>query len=380
MASSIILNRFKIALYQGDIGQDEAMSKKGGARPLRLADVAKAAGVAQGTVSNVFNRPELVREEVRAHVRSVADAMGYRGPDPKGRLLRAGKVNAIGVATTEPLSYFFDDPFARTLMEGMSAACDAAGAGLSLVSAQNHEKLAWNIQSALVDGFVLLCIDGGEQLVTLGRERQLPFVTVALGDPDESISAIGIDEQAGARLAAEHLAQLGHERFGVLAIEFADAHSGPVGMAEVDAAIYATSRERVYGYFAALRAFGLETSTVPIFETRPTRASVEAGIAFLFDRPEPPTAILAMSDTVALMAIDLLAARGLRVPQEVSIIGFDGVPEAARSTPPLTTIAQPIAELGRRAVEVILRYDGEVHRETLPVELVVRGSTAPPPK
>src|SRR6185437_6062543 len=110
-------------------------------------------------------------------------------------------------------------------------------------------------------------------------ERQLPFVTVALGDPDETISAIGIDEQAGARLAAEHLARLGHKRFGVLAIEFADAHSGPVGMTEVDAAIYATSRERIYGYFAGLEAFGVDTSAVPIFETRPTRASVEAGIA-----------------------------------------------------------------------------------------------------
>jgi DNA-binding LacI/PurR family transcriptional regulator len=344
----------------------------------RLADVARTAGVSQGTVSNVFNRPELVREEVRLHVRAVADAIGYRGADPKGRLLRAGKVNAIGVATTEPLSYFFDDPFARTLMEGMSAACDAAGAGLSLVSAPNHEKLAWNIQSALVDGFVLLCIDGGEKLVELGRERQLPFVAVAFGDADETISAIGIDEQAGARLAAVHLAQLGHRSFGVLAIEFADSHSGPVGLAEVDAAIYATSRERAYGYFAVLKQFGVDASAVPIFETRPTRTSVEAGVAFLFDRPEPPTAILAMSDTVALMAIDILKSRGLRVPEDVSIVGFDGVPEAARSTPPLTTIAQPIAELGRRAVEIILGHDGALHRETLPVELVVRGSTAAP--
>ena len=81
-------------------------------RTARLADVAKAAGVSQGTVSNVFSRPELVRQEVRGHLwKAIATSIGYRGPDPRGRMLRAGKVNAIGVATSEPLSYFFDDPF-----------------------------------------------------------------------------------------------------------------------------------------------------------------------------------------------------------------------------------------------------------------------------
>ncbi|TIU77097.1 MAG: LacI family transcriptional regulator, partial [Mesorhizobium sp.] len=84
---------------------------EGQARPIRLADIAKAAGVSHGTASNVFSRPEIVRAEVRERVKAVAEQMGYAGPDPKGRLLRAGKVNAIGVATTEPLSYFFDDPF-----------------------------------------------------------------------------------------------------------------------------------------------------------------------------------------------------------------------------------------------------------------------------
>src|SRR3954471_19987947 len=124
-------------------------------KTIRLADVARAAGVSQGTASNGFNRPQLVREEVRGRVEAMARSMGYRGPDPKGKLLRAGKVNAIGVATAEPLSYFFDDPYARTMMASISQACDATGAGISLVSAANGEQLAWNIQSALVDGFIV---------------------------------------------------------------------------------------------------------------------------------------------------------------------------------------------------------------------------------
>ena len=98
---------------------------------VRLEDVAKAAGVSRGTASNVFSRPEIVREEMREKVLAAAQQLGYAGPDPKGRLLRAGKVNAIGVATAEPLSYFFDDPFARTVMSGISQECDATGAGIS---------------------------------------------------------------------------------------------------------------------------------------------------------------------------------------------------------------------------------------------------------
>ncbi|RUU09494.1 LacI family transcriptional regulator, partial [Mesorhizobium sp. M6A.T.Ca.TU.002.02.2.1] len=215
-----------------------ASSTEGNTRPIRLADIAKAAGVSHGTASNVFSRPEIVREEVRERVKAAAEAMGYAGPDPKGRLLRAGKVNAIGVATTEPLSYFFDDPFARTMMAGISEACDATGAGIALVSAGNEEKLAWNIQSALVDGFILFCIEGGPRLVELTRERKLPFVALELGSEDDTVSAIGVDNVAGARLAAQHLAELGHRRFAVLALPFADDSTGLVSPSQVRTAAY----------------------------------------------------------------------------------------------------------------------------------------------
>ncbi|MDC9822530.1 LacI family DNA-binding transcriptional regulator [Devosia sp. ZB163] len=342
---------------------------------VRLSDVAKAAGVSQGTASNVFSRPDLVRPEVRERVKETAKKLGYAGPDPRGRLLRAGKSNAIGVATAEPLSYFFEDPFARLLMQGISEACDKHGAGLALVSTQNEERLAWNIQSALVDGFVLLCIDNGEKLVELTRERQLPFVALALGKPDETVSAIGIDDYAGAQLAARHLAELGHRRFGVLALELDEVHEGPVGEAQLAAATYSTTRERATGYLEELALYGVERDRIPVYETRSTRDSVRRGLDHILTGAERPTAILAMSDRVAMFAIEELAARGLRVPEDISIVGFDGVPEAATCIPPLTTVAQPIAEIGRRAVKAILEGDGSVHRETLPVELIVREST-----
>jgi DNA-binding LacI/PurR family transcriptional regulator len=344
----------------------------------RLADVAKAAAVSQGTVSNVFNRPELVREEVREHVFAVAKSIGYRGPDPRGRMLRAGKVNAIGVATAEPLRYFFEDPFARMLMEGMSEACDAAGAGLSLVSAHNDERLAWNIESALVDGFVLLCVEGGERLVELTRARQLPFVALALGKPDPTVSAVGSDDHAGARLAAEHLCALGHRRFAVLVLEFIDGHVGWVSEAESERAVYSTSRDRVRGYFEVMRAHGVDVTSVPIWETENDEPSTVAGLEAIFARTPQPTALLCMSDRVALIALDWLRARGLSVPGEVSVVGYDGVREAATSLPALTTVSQPIAEIGRRAVEIILSGADRVQRDVLGVELIVRASTSAP--
>lgn len=345
----------------------------------KLSDVAKAAGVSQGTVSNVFNKPEVVREEVREHVRKVARELGYRGPDPRGRLLRAGKVNAIGVAATEPLGFFFEDPFARVLMTGITEACDAAGAGVSLVSATSEEELAWNIGNALVDGLVLFCLDGASRLIELARERQLPFVALSLALDDPSIPAIGIDNVAGARTVAQHLTDLGHRRFAILMMKLAESTSGRRSMGDVMKTVFTATRDRAIGYTQALAAAGIDTAAVPMFETQSDAETVGAALDAIYSAPEPPTAILAESDKIAFLAIEWLKAHGREVPGGVSVAGFDGVPEGATSSPPLTTIAQPIAEIGRRAVKVILEGDGTPRREVVDVELVVRGSTAPPP-
>lgn len=355
------------------------MTRPGAARPVRLADVAKAAGVSHGTASNVFSRPDIVRDEVRGRVRAAAERLGYAGPDPKGRLLRAGKVNAIGVATAEPLSYFFDDPFAKVVMSGISQACDATGAGISLVSAANNEQLAWNIQSALVDGFIVVCAEGGSRLVELARERRLPFIVLDFGFEDRTIAAIGVDEVAGARMAAEHLVRLGHRRFAVLSMPFTEnIGGGPASIEQAGTATHTGPRDRLAGYLGPLGEAGIDASLVPIYETRNDRPTATAALEYFFSRPGPPTAILAMSDKVALHALDWLRARGLSVPGDVSVVGFDGVPEGEVSEPPLTTVRQPMAAMGLRAARAILEFDGLVHREIMPLELVVRGSTAQP--
>ena len=343
----------------------------------KLADVAKAAGVSPGTVSNVFNRPEVVRAEVQERVRTVAERLGYRA-DPRGRLLRAGKVNAIGVATVEPLSHFFVDPFARILMTGITEAAQASGAGVSLVSAANTEELAWNVRNALVDGFILFCLEGSHELIRSATERNLPFVALGLTQEDESISVVGIDDVAGARAVAKHLADLGHRRFAILSMKLTERGCGRAALEKVEKTTYSTSRERVQGYFEGLAGYGVDTNTIPIFETQNDETTVQAALEEIFAAPVPPTAILAQSDRIALIALDWLHVHGIAVPRDVSIVGFDGVPESATSTPPLTTIAQSIAEIGRRAVNAILEFDGTITRQMVDVSLVVRSSTAPP--
>lgn len=354
------------------------MAKLTQERTARLADVAREAGVSQGTVSNVFNKPDLVREEVRTRVLEVARRLGYHGPDPKGRILRAGKVNAIGVASVEPLSFFFRDPFARILMTGITEESQAQGAGVSLISAGDEGELAWNVRNALVDGLILFCLEGAKELITAARERQLPFVALALGHEDPTVAAVGIDNVGGARLAAQHLIELGHRRFAVLGLRFSERASGLIETPRALATTYSASRDRVAGYFEVLKAAGIDAGQVPIYETQDDEATIRAALEEIFDVPEPPTALLAQSDRLALFAIEWLRERGLSVPRDVSVVGFDGVPEAAVSSPPLTTIAQPIADIGRNAVQLILnRGEGETRR-TLGVSLVVRGSTAPP--
>lgn len=345
----------------------------------KLADVAAAAGVSAGTVSNVFNRPAVVRPEVQARVRAVAEDLGYSA-DPAGRLLRAGKVNAIGVATVEPLSHFFADPFARVLMTGITEVAQANGAGVSLVSLANTEEAAWNVRSALVDGFILFCLERAQELIRSATERNLPFVAISLGEAGDAVSVVGIDDEAGARTAAEHLIGLGHHRFAILALELGPGRrGGRVSPAQVEASVFSTPRERVHGTFAALRAHGIDTGSVPIFAPSEDRDAIHAALEEIFASPAPPTALLAQSDVIALAALDWLKAHGMAVPSDVSIVGFDGVPESATSLPPLTTIAQPIIEMGRRAADMILSFDGTVSRQVFGFSLVVRGSTAPPP-
>lgn len=347
------------------------------AKAIKLADVARAAGVSQGTASNVFSRPEIVRPEVRERVETCARSLGYGGPDPKGRLLRAGKVNAIGVVAMDNLAYFFNDPYNRAFMTGVAEVCDAHGAGIALVSAVDRAKAAWSINSAVVDGFIVQCIEDGDRLLEVTRKRKLPFVAVDI-DPGPEASSIMVDDRAGARMAVEHLLSLGHRRVAILSLEVTgDGQTGPVDRDRRRLAVYGATRDRLFGYEEAIAAAGIDFDRVPVIEALNDRIGGVAGARALLDSAPDATAVLAMSDVLALAVLEEAQSRGTRVPEDLSIVGYDNVPEAATAQPPLTTIAQPILEKGRLAAHMIFER-GPPRREVLPVKLVVRGTTAAP--
>jgi DNA-binding LacI/PurR family transcriptional regulator len=348
------------------------------AKATKLADVAKAAGVSQGTASNVFNRPELVRPEVRERVEAHARRLNYSGPDPKGRLLRAGKVNAIGAVMNERLKVVFSDPGTVVMLAGVAEVCDAKGAGLALVSGYpDDETPAWSIKTALVDGFIVFALEDDNRLIREARQRRLPFVGVDF-NAGPGVSSVQVDDRGGARQAAEHLVALGHRHFAILSLELSgDGHFGSVDPERRRTARYAVTRDRLAGYGDALASAGIDIDRVPIIEVLNKRGAAARATAELLSVHRETSAILGMTDLMALGALDHAKSAGIAVPGRLSVVGFDDIPAAVSSDPPLTTIAQPLREKGRLAAKLMFD-EGPPQNEVLPVELIVRGSSGRP--
>lgn len=346
-------------------------------------EVATEVGVSTATVSNAYNRPERLSSAVREQVFEAAGRLGYAGPDPMGRGLRRGRTGALGVLYMVRLSYAFTDPAAAMFLEGVSGAAEEAGLALTLISGGSHmDRDPEAVRQAAVDGFVVYCVAEDDPLIEEVLRRRLPAVFVDDPAVEGSIS-VRVDDEGGARAAAAHLFGLGHERLGVVSFELGPRQSG--GLADMyrqESTTYLSVRSRLSGYAAAAAAAGLSWEEVPVYEcpyNAPDYGHEAAG--FLLDRSPRPTALLCTSDQLAFGAIEAARERGLTVPEDLSVVGFDDVPEARRTVPALTTVHQPHAEKGAKAGRALLaRLAGEdpPGLQLLSTRLVVRGSTAPP--
>jgi DNA-binding LacI/PurR family transcriptional regulator len=339
-----------------------------------LATVAEAVGVSRMTVSNAYNRPDQLSPELRDRVFAVAEELGYSGPNPVARTLSRGATGSVGLVVDYPLTLAFTDPATVGFLHGVAAGTEERGLGLTLVP-RIEGRDASLVQAALVDGFVLYCVPEEDPRMDAIRARRLPFVGVDFDSADDFLS-VNIDDRAAARSAAAHLAQLGHRRFGIVL-----AHDAPdsTGARAEAAATHRVERERLAGWREGLTAAGIDWDEVPV-ATPPGRGieTGRLGAARLLDRAERPTAILALSDLLAIGVIQGARERGISVPHQLSVTGFDDVPEAALADPPLTTIRQPHHKKGSEAVRLLL--EGEAAQSVvLPTELVVRASTSPAP-
>ena len=336
-----------------------------------LMDVARAAGVSRSTVSYVFNNPERVGRSMRLRVETAARQLGFAGPDPKGRLLRAGKVNAIGViaAGAYNMASMFTGYF-PSFLAGVAEICDERGASLTLVSGLVDDK-TFGIRNALVDGFILSRPHDAELIESL-ELRKLPFV----GDRRRwcfGRQSVNIDARSGCRAAGQHLLDLGHRRFAIMS--FLRDLGPPVVHApergrELEVAGMSLDQQKYRGYADALVGAGINIDDVPIVQAHPWDRSAAA---FLLDMAPRATAVLAMADMQAIAIMDEARRRGLNVPTDLSVIGFNNIAEAAVAD--LTTVDLNGAEKGRVAARMVFA-DGPVQHKTLPTHLVVRRTTA----
>lgn len=347
--------------------------------------VAEEVGVSAMTVSNAYNRPDQLSRALKAQILETAGRLGYHGPDPVGRSLRRQKTDVVGVLYSNPLSYAFEDPAAVSFLGGMSSVTEGADLGLLLVSAFGGGSVGGRdpgaAAQAAVDGFVIYSMSDEEPLLGAALDRRLPAVVV--DQPlREGIPSVGIDDEAAAREAAEHLLRLGHERFAV--VSFALSPDGREGLADAgrqEQATFGVSRRRLRGYRAALEDTGLDWSEVAVYESPGSSKDLGRRAAEALLSPERgPTAILASSDQLALGIIERATEQEISVPEDVSVVGFDDIPAAASAGPPLTTVHQDHAAKGRLAGRMLvsqLRGDEGPDAGPLPTSLVVRSSTAP---
>jgi LacI family transcriptional regulator len=324
------------------------------AQRITIADLARRAGVAPGTVSRALNGYPDVSAATRARISALARELGYE-PDAPARSLRTRRSRLVAAY----LGRCGDDashPFFRPVLAGLSARLRDAGHGLMVV--EGTEDLR-HVQGGGLDGAVLMSVDADNPLVAALAAAGIPCVGVDVGLP----AHVAADHRGGTALAVRHLAGLGHRRIAAIA-----------GIPHTLA-----GRERLEGYRAGLAAAGLPYDPALVATGDFSAASGAAAAAALL--PAAPTAIVAASDLMAIGATRALTAAGIRVPEAISVVGFDDLPLASLVRPELTTVRQDPERIGTAAADAVLeRIEGEPeHRTTVPVELMVRASSQSPP-
>jgi len=330
--------------------------------------VAKTAGTSVPTVSKVLRGGTDVSAETRAKVMDAVRAVGYTrrtGTKAEGVRDESGRSGMLDLVVTH-----FEESWANLVIAGVGREAAAAGLDVVLTLAEPHSDWVSRVLRRRTVGTICTLVDPTSRQFTALSAAGVPMVLIdPMSTPPSGTASIGVANWDGGRMAAEHLLSLGHRRMGVVA-----GH-----------ARHLYSRARVDGFRAAADTAAAGGTTVSVAYGGWNRVKAAAAAHTLLDSDPGITGIFACSDPMALGVYDALRARGLRIPEDISVVGFDDLPEAQYIGPGLTTVRQPCTELGSAAVKLLLELsrgeDGPTRapaRMELATELVVRASTGTP--
>ncbi|HEY5457758.1 MAG TPA: LacI family DNA-binding transcriptional regulator [Acidothermaceae bacterium] len=329
-----------------------------------IAQIAADAGVSAMTVSNVLNGKPGASDETRSRVKKVAESLGYV-PNVAARSLKSGRTGMVGVVTLD-----LTMQYGLEIVRGI--ADELANAELeALINATYHDSVRECeridfLTHGLVDGVVMIAPVLEEPTISLLLGRNVPAVVIDPRRIDVALPRVTVDNYHGTRRAAEHLIELGHERIAYIGGDL-DLESSTI---------------RFAGFHDAMRLAGLTVDDRLVAYCEFSYAGGFRTASQLLD-DFAPTAIMTGADLIALGAVDAARKHGLRVPDDLSVVGFDDLPQAMQTFPRLTTVRQPLHDMGQAAVRALLSIiDGNpppTQHMQLPTSLIVRGTTAPPP-
>ncbi|GAA5034625.1 LacI family DNA-binding transcriptional regulator [Microbacterium fluvii] len=345
-------------------------------RRATISDVARTAGVAASTASVVFSGKTPVSDETRARVLAAAEQLGYTGPDPRAASLRRGRSGIVGVVFEEHLGRTFQDPVKILMMDGLTDGVASLGAGLLLLRDRAESSGDPTLTTAPIDAAVLVGCSGmlRESLAAV-RARGIPVVVIE-GDAGEGVPQIQLDNVEAQRLAAEHLRALGHERVALVTLPVRSGWE-PGWISPDDEITVDVTRDRLAGareVFPDAPAFAAAGSFID--------EGAIAGRAIFADPGTRPTAVIAQSDLLAAGVIRAAEEAGLRVPEDVSITGFDGIVVDGLAPYALTTLVQPATEKGRAAGRAVAAMLDDRPVESQQLESIFRkgNTTGPAPE
>ncbi|MGB7537194.1 MAG: LacI family DNA-binding transcriptional regulator [Anaerolineales bacterium] len=327
---------------------------------ITILDVAKKAGVSFGTVSRVLNDDVHVKPETRKRVLEAIDRLGFVA-NRHARILAGGKAGTIGVLVPDLGSEYIAE-----IMRGVDAEIGLAGRDLILYTThRDPKKEAAYVATCLdgmADGMLLVLPRNPSDFVPRFVKRKFPFVLIDHQGAGKDTAAVGVANRQGGYNATEYLIGLGHRRIGFI-----------TGWKDVEAA-----QNRLKGYQAALRTHRIAEDPDLIFEGTFAQADGYNGGHHFLKLNNPPTAVFASNDVMAMGVMDAAREHNLRIPEDLSVIGFDDSRQASDLHPALTTVRQPLEKMGRVASQMLLEMlrnpGARIDRIELPAELVIRDS------